>query len=170
MDKGYAHVGFDLTTSALLLARSHGAVALRADVHSVPIADCSVDVVCAGEILEHVDDTDRVVAEACRILRPGGLLVVDTIANTLLARLLAVELAERMPGGAPRRIHDPRFFVDRAQLLRACAAGGVRLELRGLRPGAASLLRFWMGRRDVASMVPTWSTSVLFQGVGRKRR
>jgi 2-polyprenyl-6-hydroxyphenyl methylase/3-demethylubiquinone-9 3-methyltransferase len=168
--KGYTHVGFDLASSALGLARSHGVVAFRADVHAAPIADHSVDVVCAGEILEHVEDTDRVVEEACRVLRPGGLFVVDTIAKTWLARLLAVELAERVPGGAPRGIHDPRLFVDRSQLVRACAAGGVELELRGLRPSAASLVRFWAGRRGAASMVPTWSTSVLFQGIGRKRR
>lgn len=169
-EKGYTHVGFDLSSSALDLARSHGVVALQADVRAAPFADRSVDVVCAGEILEHVEDTDRVVAEACRILRPGGLLVIDTIAKTLLARLLAVELAERVPGGAPRGIHDPRLFVDRTRLVRACAAGGVDLELHGLRPGVWSLVRFWARRSITASMVPTWSTAVLFQGVGRKRR
>jgi 2-polyprenyl-6-hydroxyphenyl methylase/3-demethylubiquinone-9 3-methyltransferase len=167
--KGYTHVGFDLAASALDLARSHGVVAVRADVRTAPFADRSVDVVCAGEILEHVDDPDRVVAEACRVLRPGGLLVIDTIARTLRARLLAVEIAERLPGGAPRGIHDPRLFVDRRRLVRACAAGGVDLELRGLRPGISSLVRFWTGRSVAASMVPTRSTAVLFQGIGRKR-
>jgi 2-polyprenyl-6-hydroxyphenyl methylase/3-demethylubiquinone-9 3-methyltransferase len=95
---------------------------------------------------------------------------VDTIANTLLARVLAVELAERVPGGAPRGIHDPHLFVDRERLVRACAAGGVDLELHGLRPGLLSLARFWTRRTASATMVPTWSTAVLFQGVGRKRR
>lgn len=168
--KGYTHVGFDLSSSAVDLARSHGVVALRADVCAAPFADRSADVVCAGEILEHVAEFDRVVGEACRVLRPGGVLVVDTIANTLLARVLAVELAERVPGGAPRGIHDPHLFVDRERLVRACAAGGVDLELHGLRPGLLSLARFWTRRTASATMVPTWSTAVLFQGVGRKRR
>jgi 2-polyprenyl-6-hydroxyphenyl methylase/3-demethylubiquinone-9 3-methyltransferase len=170
IDKGYTHVGFDLSFSALDLARSHGVVTLRADVCAAPFADRSVDVVCAGEILEHVADFDRVVEEACRVLRPGGLLVIDTIAKTLLARVLAVELAERVPGGAPRGIHDPRLFVDRQRLLRVCAAAGVDLELQGLRPGMLSLARFWTRRTGSATMVRTWSTSVLFQGIGRKNR
>jgi 2-polyprenyl-6-hydroxyphenyl methylase / 3-demethylubiquinone-9 3-methyltransferase len=168
--KGYTHVGFDLSLSALQLARSHGVVALRADVCAAPFADQSVDVVCAGEILEHVAEFDSVVDEACRVLRPGGVLVIDTIANTLLARLLAVELAERVPGGAPRGIHDPRLFVDRERLVRACAARGVDLELHGLRPGLLSLASFWTRRTGSATMVPTWSTAVLFQGIGRKDR
>lgn len=168
--KGYTHVGFDLSLSALDLARSHGVVTLRADVCAAPFADRSVDVVCAGEILEHVADCDRVVEEACRVLRPGGLLVIDTIAKTLLARVLAVELAERVPGGVPRGIHDPHLFVDRQRLVRVCAAAGVDLELRGLRPGMLSLAQFWTGRAGSATMVRTWSTSVLFQGIGRKRR
>jgi 2-polyprenyl-6-hydroxyphenyl methylase / 3-demethylubiquinone-9 3-methyltransferase len=169
-EKGYTHIGFDLSSSALDLARSHGVVALRADVRAAPFADRSADVVCAGEILEHVAELDRVVEEACRVLRPGGVLVVDTIANTLLARVLAVELAERVPGGAPRGIHDPRLFVDRAHLVQACAAGGVDLKLHGLRPGLLSLERFWTRRSPSATMVRTWSTAVLFQGIGRKRR
>jgi 2-polyprenyl-6-hydroxyphenyl methylase/3-demethylubiquinone-9 3-methyltransferase len=168
--KGYTHVGFDLSSSALELARSHGVVALRADVRAAPFADRSADVVCAGEILEHVAEFDRVVDEACRVLRPGGVLVVDTIADTLLARVLAVELAERVPGGAPRGIHDPHLFVDRERLVQACAAGGVDLELHGLRPGLLSLARFWTRGSSSATMVPTWSTAVLFQGIGRKRR
>jgi 2-polyprenyl-6-hydroxyphenyl methylase/3-demethylubiquinone-9 3-methyltransferase len=168
--KGYTHVGFDISSSALGLARDHGVISVRADVNQAPFADRSVDVVSAGEILEHVPNLHRVLEEACRLLRPGGLLVVDTIANTALARLVAVELAERIPGGAPRGIHDPHLFVDRRDLIGTCASFGVDLKLNGLRPSVTSFARYLTGRSDDAAMVRTWSTAVLFQGVGRKRR
>ena len=80
---------------------------------ALPLRDAIGDVVTAGEILEHVADVPLVIAEACRVLRPGGLLVIDTIASTRLARVIAVGVAERIPGGAPRGIHDPALFVDR---------------------------------------------------------
>jgi 2-polyprenyl-6-hydroxyphenyl methylase/3-demethylubiquinone-9 3-methyltransferase len=167
--KGYTHIGFDVSASALALGRDHGLVPVLADVNHAPFADRSVDVVSAGEILEHVVDLDRVIEEACRLLRPGGVLVVDTIANTAMARLVAVELAERIPGGAPRGIHDPKLFVDRERLVRTCAAFGVELELNGLRPSVPAFASYLFGRRSVATMVRTRSTAVLFQGVGRKR-
>ncbi len=168
--KGYDHVGVDVCASALALARSHGVRCARGDALALPVADGAADVVSAGEILEHVVDLDRAVAEACRVLRPGGTLVVDTIASTPLARLLAVTVAERLPGGAPRGIHDPALFVDRRRLVEQCARHGVELHLRGLRPALGALIAWRLGRRAEVPMVPTWSTAVLFQGIGVKQR
>jgi SAM-dependent methyltransferase len=46
----------------------------------LPIADCSIDVVFAGNVIEHLPHSPRpFLAELKRILRPGGHLVIDTI-------------------------------------------------------------------------------------------
>jgi 2-polyprenyl-6-hydroxyphenyl methylase/3-demethylubiquinone-9 3-methyltransferase len=166
--RGYRHVGVDLTASALVQAAAHGVTAVRGDVTAVPLADGCADVVTAGEILEHVPDLAAAVREACRLLRPGGLLVLDTLAATALCRIVAVTLAERVPGGPPPNIHDPALFVDRAALVRECARHGVALRLRGLRPSLAGLARWLAGRADTVAMVPVPTTAVLFQGTGRR--
>ncbi|MCW2611474.1 MAG: bifunctional 3-demethylubiquinone 3-O-methyltransferase/2-octaprenyl-6-hydroxy phenol methylase [Cryptosporangiaceae bacterium] len=165
--KGYRHVGVDLSATALPQAAAHGVTPVRGDVRRVPLADGVADVVCAGEILEHVPDLPRVVAEACRILRPGGVLVLDTLARTRLADVLAVRIGERLRQ-APRGIHDPALFVDRAELVAEAARHGVPLRLRGLRPSARAVLAWWAGRASRTGMVPTRSTAVLFQGYGVK--
>ncbi|HXV93658.1 MAG TPA: methyltransferase domain-containing protein [Pseudonocardia sp.] len=166
--KGYRHVGVDLTASALAQAARHGVLPLRGDVTAVPLPDGCADVVAAGEILEHVPDLAAAVGEACRLLRPGGLLVLDTLAATALSRFVAVTLAERLPGGPPRGIHDPALFVDRAALVRECARHGVRLRLRGIRPSLIGFARWLAGRDETLRMVPVPTTSVLFQGIGRR--
>ena len=165
---GYRHIGVDLTESALRLATTHGIATIRADVRHVPLADACADVVTAGEILEHVPDMAAAVGQACRLLRPGGLLVVDTLADTALSRLVAVTLAERMPGGPPPGIHDPALFVNRKELVAACARHGVALALRGIRPSMVGTARWLAGRADTVRMVPVPTTAVLFQGIGRK--
>jgi 2-polyprenyl-6-hydroxyphenyl methylase/3-demethylubiquinone-9 3-methyltransferase len=167
--KGYRHVGVDLTASALRRAAAHGVRPVRGDVLAVPLADGCADVVCAGEILEHVPDLPRAVAQACRLLRPGGLLVLDTLAATALGRFVAVTVAERLPGGPPPGIHDPALFVDRATLVRECARHGVDLRLRGIRPAVLDMLRWHAGRRAAVRMVSVPTTAVLFQGTGRRR-
>jgi 2-polyprenyl-6-hydroxyphenyl methylase / 3-demethylubiquinone-9 3-methyltransferase len=166
--KGYRHIGVDLTASALAQAAAHGVEPVRADVTAIPLVDGCADVVAAGEILEHVTDLPAAVAEACRLLRPGGLLVIDTLAATAAARLVAVRMAERVPGGPPPGIHDPALFVDRALLLRECARHGVHLRLRGIRPSLVDLARWLAGRTDSVRMVPAPTTAVLFQGAGRR--
>ena len=165
---GYTHIGVDVVASALGQARAHGVVPVKGDVLHLPLGDGCADVVVAGEILEHVDDLEAAVTEACRLLRPGGLLVLDTIADTVTARFLAVTVAERIPGLAPRGIHDPALFVDRERLVRLCAGAGVRLSLRGIRPSAPQLVRWLVRRRGRVDMVPSASTAVLFQGRGIK--
>jgi 2-polyprenyl-6-hydroxyphenyl methylase / 3-demethylubiquinone-9 3-methyltransferase len=167
--KGYRHVGVDLVGSALAQASEHGVAAVRADVARLPLADACADTVSAGEILEHVTDLSTVVSEACRVLRPGGVLVLDTLADTAVARFVAVTVGERVPGGAPPGIHDPALFVNRRRLVDLCASHGVALKLRGIRPAVTRMARWLVtGRRGEVPMVATRSTAVLFQGRGVK--
>jgi len=62
-----------LAHEAGLEARSKYQVA---SVDALPFDDASFDRVLADTLLAHVPDPERVLAEACRVLRPGGKLVV----------------------------------------------------------------------------------------------
>ena len=58
----------------------------QGNVMDVPLADGSVDVVVSQEALCHVPDRRKTLAEAFRILRPGGrLAMTDWIANAPLS-------------------------------------------------------------------------------------
>ncbi len=166
--QGYRHVGLDLSASALRQARDHGVTPLQADVLRLPLADACADVVVAGEVLEHVTDLAAAVREACRVLKPGGTLVLDTIAATWFGRFSSITVGERIPAGPPKRLHDPALYVDRRRLRELCAAEGVELELIGLRPSVPDYLLWLLGRRRDVRMRTTRSTAGLFQGWGIK--
>ena len=167
--KGHRHVGLDLSPTALPVAREHGVVPVRGDVLRLPFRDESADVVVAGEVLEHVAEPLDLLAEACRVLRPGGTLVLDTIAATRWGRFSAVTVGERIPAGPPKRLHDPALFVDRCALTAGARRCGVELQLTGLRPSALDYLAWLAGRKRAVRMLPTRSTAGLFQAVGTKR-
>jgi 2-polyprenyl-6-hydroxyphenyl methylase / 3-demethylubiquinone-9 3-methyltransferase len=166
---GYRHVGVDLGLAGLRVAREHGVAPVRGSVLAVPLADGCADVVLAGEVLEHVDDDEQVIAECARLLRPGGTLVVDAIARTRLADLIAVRIAERVPGGPPPGIHDPALFVDRRRLVAAADRVGIDLRLVGLRPSVRDLVAWRLGRRPGVRMREMRLTTVLFAGYGTRR-
>ena len=166
---GYRHVGVDIGRAAVRAAAARGVTAVRGDALALPVSDSAADVVVAGEVFEPVADTPRLVAEVCRVLAPGGLVVLDTIAATAWGRFTAVTVAERLPGGPPPRLHDPRLFVDRRALVAEFARHGVGLRLWGLRPSLPGYLRWLVGRADGVPLVRVRSTAGLFQGSGRKR-
>jgi ArsR family transcriptional regulator len=61
------------------LAREHGVANLEfrlGDLEAPPIADASVDLALFSQALHHAQKPARAVAEAARILRPGGRLVI----------------------------------------------------------------------------------------------
>ena len=53
-----------------------GALALRGDALALPFPDNSFDRVIAAEVFEHLGDDRAALAEAVRVLEPGGLLAV----------------------------------------------------------------------------------------------
>jgi 2-polyprenyl-6-hydroxyphenyl methylase/3-demethylubiquinone-9 3-methyltransferase len=166
---GYRHVGVDIGLPGLTTAGAHGVSVLRGSVLAVPLADGCADVVTAGEILEHVEDPGQVLTEAARLLRPGGVLVLDSIAATRLAEVVAIRIAERLPGGPPPGIHDPALFIDRADLLATADRLGLDLRLVGLRPSVRDLVAWRRGRRAHVRMREMRLTTVLFAGYGHKR-
>jgi SAM-dependent methyltransferase len=69
-------VGVDVDREALAGAAALGIETVWADLDEpLPFPDESFDVAVCGELLEHLRFPDRLLAEARRVLRPGGVLV-----------------------------------------------------------------------------------------------
>lgn len=167
---GYHHVGVDISTSALEVARGHGVLAVRASAEALPFRRGVAGVVVAGEILEHVRDVEAVVAELCRIAADGGAIVIDTLNSTARARFALVTIAERLPGGPPPRLHDPSLFVEAAKLQHQFQEHGFKLRLWGLRPSVRDYARFLLDRKRFVHMRRTRSVALVYQGVATRSR
>jgi SAM-dependent methyltransferase len=77
---GHHFVGVDWSAAALRQARTRGLAVIRAGVDgsSLPLASASADVVIMSELIEHLVDTDSALAEAFRVLRTDGSLLLST--------------------------------------------------------------------------------------------
>ena len=77
-------IGLDRSPAALKLAASRGFPIACADGHSVPLANSSVNLLCAFDVLEHLDDDMRGLDEFQRVLQRGGLLLLSVPAYRFL--------------------------------------------------------------------------------------
>jgi ubiquinone/menaquinone biosynthesis C-methylase UbiE len=70
-------IGVDVSAGALRLAEQIGYTPLLADAHHMPLVSEFADYVALNATLHHCDDMVRVLTESARLVRPGGVLVVD---------------------------------------------------------------------------------------------
>ncbi len=142
-------LGFDLNHAMLGYARmkleraglTHAQVR-HGDLHNVPLPDGAADAVVLHQVLHFLDDPAAAVAEAARLLAPGGkLLVVDFAPHEL--EFLREQSAHRRLG----------FAKD--QLGRLFESAGLKLErFRELSPepsGGKLTVSLWLGQKPAVS-------------------
>jgi 2-polyprenyl-3-methyl-5-hydroxy-6-metoxy-1,4-benzoquinol methylase len=77
-EAGYEGGGLDLSESAVEAARRLNPGCVEYGTLGEEIADDSLDVVAAFNVIEHMDAPHEFLAEVRRVLRPGGVLVLET--------------------------------------------------------------------------------------------
>lgn len=70
-------IGVDVSAGALRMAAGIGYAPLLADAHDLPLRSGFADIVALNATLHHCDAMGDVLAEAARLVRPGGRLVTD---------------------------------------------------------------------------------------------
>ncbi len=141
-------LGFDLNHDMLAYARmklerarlAHAQVR-HGDLYNVPLPDGAADAVVLHQVLHFLDDPAAAVAEAARLLKPGGkLLVVDFAPHEL--EFLRDQSAHRRLGFA------------RDQLGRWLESAGLKVErFSELAPSPAQgklTVSLWLGLKPVA--------------------
>jgi ArsR family transcriptional regulator len=141
-------LGFDINHAMLAYARmklegagfAHAQVR-HADLYNVPLSDGAADAVVLHQVLHFLDDPAPAVAEAARLLKPGGkLLVVDFAPHEL--EFLREQSAHR------------RLGFGREQIERQLAQAGLKLErFRELAPQPAAgklTVSLWLGLKPAA--------------------
>lgn len=137
---GIAPIQMDVSMRRVRYAKSKGQAVLCGDGYHLPFADASFSVVLLIAMLEHTSQPWRVLAEARRVLKPGGraIMVVPNDFTMSTGRLIL--------GKFPLRYPDHLILTTPGRMRRWLAKGfrieeGFSLPFRGL-PFAVNLYYF----------------------------
>jgi SAM-dependent methyltransferase len=67
----------DVSAPALVELAARGARVAQGEICSLPFASVSFDLVCAFDVIEHIDNDRVALAELCRVTAPGGVLLLS---------------------------------------------------------------------------------------------
>jgi ArsR family transcriptional regulator len=140
-------VGIDLSREMLAVARANleraqlrNCSIRQGDMYQLPLQGASFDAVVIHQVLHYADRPARVIAEAARVLRPGGSLVIVDFAPHEL-EFLRAEHAHRRLG-----------FAD-AEVAAWCRDAGLEPGTVQHLPGDPLTISLWPARREVESKV-----------------
>jgi 2-polyprenyl-6-hydroxyphenyl methylase / 3-demethylubiquinone-9 3-methyltransferase len=86
------------------------------------------DVVLAMEVVEHVRNVGRFLADAAAMVRPGGMLAAATLNRTLKSFALAIVGAEYVLRWVPRGTHNWTQFVAPRELAKKLSDAGLHIK------------------------------------------
>lgn len=176
LDGGHRATGLDASAASLGVAArwTQGRARLvEGDAYRLPFPDASFDVVTAMDFLEHVSEPERVVAEAARVLRPGGIFFYHTFNRNPLAHLIVIKGVEWFVANTPKDLHVIELFIKPRELHAWLRAHGLEKQAeRGLRPvilQKAFWRMLWTGRvgKDFRF---TWDKGTLLGYTGWARK
>lgn len=174
---GHRVTGIDLSLSSLQAAQAQDTTGtvhyLRADAYALPFKNESFDVVTALDLLEHVEDPEKVILEASRVLRKNGLFFFHTFNRNWISYLVVIKGIEWVLSTTPERMHVYELFIKPKELQNMCKNAQIMpLELRGLQPKlfTKALWRMLLTRRVPKDFCFKFSPSLLtgYIGYGKK--
>lgn len=135
-------LGIDLSREMLAVARVNlervgleNGMVRRGDMYQLPLPDGSFDAAIIHQVLHYADRPAAAIAEAARVLRPGGMLVLVDFAPHGL-EFLREQHAHRRLG-----------FAD-AEVSEWCAAAGLEPGSARRLPGDPLTVVIWTARRS----------------------
>ncbi len=162
---GHRVKGIDLSQTSLDQAKQRDQTQsveyLRCDAEQLPFEAATFDVVCAMDFLEHVENPEKIIAEASRVLKPGGLFFFHTFNRNVLSYLLVIKGVEWLVPNTPEEMHIYRLFIRPDELQKLCLKAGLRIQsIQGLMPDLRRA-SFWKSlfRRRISPDFPFTFTS-----------
>jgi 2-polyprenyl-6-hydroxyphenyl methylase/3-demethylubiquinone-9 3-methyltransferase len=150
-------VGIDISPRSIAVAQAHAeqsglSIDYRiGEAMGLPFEDSSFEAVSCCDMLEHVSDWERVIAESARVLKPDGLFFFDTINRTQKSKAVFIQGLQESPLTRlmPPDTHIWKMFITPDEITSALHEQGMAVaDMRGGKIAKNPLATLWDVRQQ----------------------
>ncbi|MBW2144748.1 MAG: methyltransferase domain-containing protein [Deltaproteobacteria bacterium] len=136
--------GIDPSIASIDKAREHASqIGLDIDYRqgtgeNLPFEESTFKMVYCCDVLEHVNNPEKVITEIVRVLEPGGIFFYDTINRTMGSKMVYIKLFQEWAWSSfmPNNLHDWNMFIKPEELISVMnRIGLLHHDIKGISPG-----------------------------------
>lgn len=136
---GHQAFGIDVSGKSLEVAKKRDTTGTvqyqKANAYALPYENESFDVVCAMDVLEHVEEPSLLIQEASRVLKSEGLFFFHTFNRNFLSYLIIIKGVDWCVPNAPKNMHVYPLFIKPKELKQLLFDKKLAITtLKGFRP------------------------------------
>ena len=106
------------------------------------------DVILILEVLEHLDNYEKLIIDIKKNLKPNGILILSTINQTILAKIFGIYVAENLLNWVPKNTHDYNKLIKPNDLKKILLKNNFKLmNLNGM--NFNPITREWTLSKDI---------------------
>jgi 2-polyprenyl-6-hydroxyphenyl methylase / 3-demethylubiquinone-9 3-methyltransferase len=124
--------GIDISCNSIKIAQEHAhqnQLMINyycGTAENLPFEANQFDVILCCDVLEHINNWQKVIAEAHRVLKPKGIFLFDTINQTFKSKLIMIWLLESILRRLPQGMHDWSKFIKLEEMYSIMQESGFR--------------------------------------------
>ena len=187
---GFITTGIDPSEQSLTSAIKHAQENnltikyVKGTGENLPFQDNSFDVVFCCDVLEHVADLPKVIAEISRVLKNDGIFIYDTFNRTMLSKIGVIKILQEWKRWAimPPNLHVWEMFIKPDEIKFLLRENHLDWkEHRGAKPNTSYLkILGYLRKRAIGElsyvefgekfrMVESGSTQIMYMGYAVKK-
>ncbi len=134
-------IGVDPSAEMITIAEAHANDALLDIEYKCLVVEelieshgAHFDVITCMELLEHVPDPAKLIADCTKLLKPGGKIFFSTLNRKLKSYAMAILGAEYILNLLPKQTHDYAKFIRPSELTQMLCQANLQLnDLKGIK-------------------------------------
>ncbi|MBD3561235.1 3-demethylubiquinone-9 3-O-methyltransferase [Planktothrix sp. FACHB-1355] len=137
-ERGAVVSGLDQSAKCIEIAQKHAeskgfAIDYKSGLaETMPYEANTFDAAICVDVLEHVADVNKVIAEIHRVLKPNGLFFFDTINRNFKSKFVMIWLMENILGEIKRGVHDWNKFIKPEEVTKIMTERGFgNIDIKG---------------------------------------